>query len=263
MHSVLGLTEKKVPELGLNIAQRGTIYHRILEDVYQLAGTNSDLEGIFALLADCAERFFLDAPTTIGFRESPLWIVEKAQILEIPHKTIEKLEKFRADWTPVYFEQKFGIAGKPALSLDLGSEKIFIRGAIDRVDRNSSGEIRVIDYKSGGSNLSKSDLKNGNRLQISIYAKAAQNALHLGTTTEGFYWVINSAKPSSIKLSKAKHEDLTGPQAAYVYLLESLERTVPGVRAGEFPPKVPKGGCPSYCPAASWCWRYQPGFRVR
>jgi hypothetical protein len=31
---------------------------------------------------------------------------------------------------------------------------------------------------------------------------------------------------------------------------------VKAIRAGKFSPRVPNGGCPSYCPAAVWCWRY-------
>ncbi len=33
-------------------------------------------------------------------------------------------------------------------------------------------------------------------------------------------------------------------------------RYVEAIRAGKFEPRVPPGGCPSYCPATAWCWRF-------
>jgi RecB family exonuclease len=126
------------------------------------------------------------------------------------------------------------------------------------LDQNSSGEIRVVDYKTGSSHLEPKDLKTGTRLQLPLYALAAQKTLMLGSVTEGFYWKIQGAEASTLKLSKFKTEQGEGVEDAIRVAVEHLERILAGVRAAEFPPIPPKGGCPSYCPAAIWCWRYQP-----
>jgi RecB family exonuclease len=163
-------------------------------------------------------------------------------------------------WTPIRFEEKFGISNAPALVLDLGTEEVRLRGLIDRVDRNEFGGLRIIDYKTGGANLSNKDLIGGRRLQMPIYALAAQHALRLGTVEEGFYWQIRAAKPSYFKLSKFKNNQQKGPQAAYTIALDHIRRMLGGVRSGSFLPIPPGDGCPSYCPAVQWCWRYQPGY---
>ena len=256
----LGLEPKEPPELGLDAAQVGTILHAILEQVYQKADSTTDLESLLAILADTAASVFADAPRGLGFRPSQLWEVEQAQFIDMLHKTIEALYAESQGWTPIRFEAKFGIYNTPALELDLGDEFVRLRGVIDRVDQRDDGLLRVIDYKTGGSHLSASDLLSGRRLQLPIYALAAQEALGLGTVGEGFYWQIRAAKASTFKLSRFKTVGLQGPEAAYAVALDHINNNLDGIRSGQFPPIPPKGGCPGYCPAVQWCWRYQAGF---
>lgn len=260
VNHVLDLKERSVPELGLSVAQKGSIYHEILELVYRNAGKNADVKVLLAFLEDYAASVYRISPRKQGFRESPLWEVEKTEMTGKLRDTITALEEKREDWNPIQLEAKFGKT--QPLAIDIGTERVLIRGTIDRVDKNSGENIRVIDYKSGSGNLSKSDLISGRRLQITIYAQAAQQALGFGNVTDGFYWVIGGKQNPFLPLSRFKHEDQEGPDAAYEVLQAHLERIIRGVRAGEFPPKPPKGGCPSYCPAAGWCWRYQPGFKA-
>ncbi|HKJ39972.1 MAG TPA: hypothetical protein VJ972_14440, partial [Anaerolineales bacterium] len=79
----------------------------------------------------------------------------------------------------------------------------------------------------------------------------------LGNPVAGMYWAINKAAASSLKLESFKSETGTGVEAAFETVRDHLLRIVTGVRSGEFPPIPPKGGCPEYCPATQWCWRYQ------
>ena len=180
--------------------------------------------------------------------------------METLRTTVEALDNASKGWTPAEFEKKFGIDGEPPLEVNLGDEIIRLRGIIDRVDRNEHGQLRVIDYKTGGRHLTPKDLQRGTRLQLPIYALAAQDALKLGIVEEGLYWKIKDAEAGSLKLSKFSSDDSEGVDAAIKVANEHLRRIVSGIRAGQFPPIPPKGGCPSYCPAISWCWRYEPGF---
>ena len=260
--NVLKLTAKTLPELGMDAIQLGSMLHRILERVYRDAPPGSDTQYLLDKLEEVTASVFQKAPFIYGFRPSPLWEVEKGQWVEKLQQTIQVLEDESEGWTPVSLEQKFGIGGTSALALNLGSETIWLHGFIDRVDKNMRGEIRVIDYKTGGANLDKAGLESGRRLQLPIYAMAAQDALQLGEVVEGFYWKIGAAAASSLKLSKYKSDDDKGPEAAYRTAIAQIQRILEGIRSGEFPPIPPKGGCPSYCPAAQWCWRYEAGFSI-
>lgn len=259
INSTLKLVAKTIPEPGLNAAVMGSIYHRILELVYAKAIEENVLP--LDVLDEVAAYVLQNSPQEFNFRPSPLWEVEKVQYLEKLRKSLMALEEERKDWHPVGLEKKFGIKDISGLELQIGGEVIRLHGLIDRIDINTKHEVRVIDYKTGGSHLEKSDLKTGNRLQLPIYALAAQETLQLGQVVEGFYWKINEAKPSSFKLSSFKSEDIEGPEAAYNVAIDHITNNVFGIRSGEFQPKPPKGGCPEYCPATQWCWRYQAGYK--
>jgi hypothetical protein len=131
---------------------------------------------------------------------------------------------------------------------------IKIRGYIDRVDRAPDGSLRVIDYKAGSSRISARELEEGTRLQLPLYALAAQEALDLGPVADGFYWHIGSASPSYLRLERYEGGVEGAAEAAMGY----VRAYVVAVRAGRFAPTPPSGGCPDHCPAVGFCWRYVP-----
>jgi ATP-dependent helicase/nuclease subunit B len=258
--NALGLEARVLPEPGMEVTQLGSLLHEILELVYQQAADPGDLDSVLTVLPEVAAQSFESAPEKYGFSPSAAWDFEQANFLSILSETIIALHKASQGWTPSAYEAKFGIQGQPVLEIDLGEETLRLRGVIDRLDKNERGEIRVMDYKTGGSHLSGDDLLRGTRLQLPIYALAARDALGLGDVSEGFYWEIKGAKAGSLKLSRFKTRQSEGVDEAIRVAVEHLRRIVYGIRSGTFPPVPPKGGCPSYCPAAQWCWRYQPGF---
>ena len=253
----LDLEKVEPPFLGLDVTQIGSILHKILEETYKAAASPADVDSVLAELPEVARHIFETAPQEYGFRPSELWELEQEQFLTQLENTIRSLGDVSAGWRPFAYEAMFGIQDFPPLEIPIGDEKILVRGLIDRVDKNENGELQVVDYKTGSSHLAQDDLKNGRRLQLPLYALAARDALKLGDPVDGMYWKILAADAGSLKLKKFKAESSTGVQAAFDVLRDHLLRIVTGVRSGEFPPIPPKGGCPEYCPAAQWCWRYQ------
>jgi len=259
VNAMLKLEPKESPELGLDVRQRGSVYHRVLEVIY----TRVKQEGVppLDILDEVAEEVFGSAPSEYDFRPSALWEVEKTELLDDLRNTLVKLEDSSREWEPIGFEQKFGIKGTPPLVLDIDGDAMLIHGVIDRLDKNPEGSLRVIDYKSGSSHLSPIDLLNGSRLQLPIYAQAAQEALGLGEVEEGFYWSVRDGKASAVKLSSFEYEGMKGPEAAYQAVNEHIRDVLEGSKAGNFAPKAPKDGCPDFCPAISWCWRYEAVYK--
>jgi len=256
--AALNLEIIKPPEPGLDAAQVGRLYHRILELVYSESTNNTNpLE----ILDEVASRVFKGAPEEFEFRPSALWEVEKSQHLQKLRRSLEALENERDDWKPIEFEKKFGSKDAPHLEIMLNGKSIHLHGVIDRVDKNLNDQIRVIDYKTGSSHLGKPDLQKGLRLQLPIYGMAAQDALQLGEVVDGFYWKINDACASSLQLSNFESEHGKGIEAAYQVAKEHIYDYVTKIQKGSFMPKAPKDGCPDYCPASQWCWRYQAGYK--
>ena len=255
----IGLRPREEPAEGLNAAQLGTIYHDLLERVYEHVPpddrTNAD--ALMAALDEVADPLLDRAPDRLGFRPTAWWRRTRDGIKAKTRSTLQALcEPDVVDgYTPIAHERSFGRAGAPPLVMEDGDDRIRIRGVIDRVDRAPDGRLRIVDYKTAGpSAFAARSLVSGDKLQIALYALAARDALNLGQPTEGFYWHVQKAEASPLKLSRAEG----GVQGALHIASQHTWSAVRGVRDGRFAPTPPKGGCPTYCAAASFCWRYAP-----
>ena len=231
-------------EEGFDVRMLGSMLHKILEDVYS---------GVELTMA--AGKVFASAPEEYGFRPTALWTQQQAELLRALEKTIDELNKVSQGYTPKKMEARFGM-GEPSLVLQTSAGEVRLHGYIDRLDAAPDGSLRVIDYKAGSAAISASHLKEGRRLQLPIYALAARDALGLGDVSSGFYWHIQKAEASSLKLEKFEG----GVNGAFETAIAHIGRHVTGIRAGHFEPKAPEEGCPSYCPAVNFCWRYKKGF---
>jgi ATP-dependent helicase/nuclease subunit B len=256
----LELEPRRPPQPGYDVRALGTMLHRILEEVYRRAHDPADRDELLSLLPAVADEVFAAAPTEYGFRPTPLWVHQQQELERILADTLIALADLSAGYTHVRLEQAFGFDGQPPLVL-IGKEgkegeegEIRLHGFIDRVDVDAEGNLRVVDYKAGGTPITARDLAEGRRLQLAIYALAARDALKLGPVVSSFYWHIGKAAPSSLKLEKFEGGLGTALETAVTYVRDY----VAAIRAGQFIPQPPAGGCPSYCPATAFCWQYAP-----
>lgn len=256
------LEPREPPQVGLDPLQLGNMLHAILEKAYREAEDRGDLESVLTSLRAVARTEFAAAPQRYGFRPSAIWDVEQAYLLDRLIETVRGLAALGGGWVPTALERSFGRDENPPLELSIDGRPVLLRGVIDRVDTNQNGQVRVLDYKTGSSHLAPQDLIDGQRLQLPLYALAARDALELGEPVEGLYWAILAGRAGSLRLSRFNREaeDATyrGPAGAAQVALQHVGRILAGVRGGSFPPQPPHGGCPSYCPAAAWCWRFAP-----
>jgi ATP-dependent helicase/DNAse subunit B len=249
----LELEPRTPAEEGYDVRILGSMLHKILEETYRQAGNPTSLEECLELLPEVAAQVFASAPREYGFRPSALWDMQQQELLGILHETLIALDEASRGFTPRYFEERFGM-GKPSLVLDTEIGEVRLHGYIDRVDQGTDGRLRVVDYKAGGSPISPQNLRDGRRLQLPIYALAASQALGLGEVCGGFYWHIGRAESSSLKLENYEG----GIEEAYRTAIRHIGAHVGNIRRGKFQPEPPSDGCPRYCPASAFCWRYKP-----
>lgn len=253
----LNIKEQTIPELGLQSWQIGSILHTILEKVYKRAENPAEIDSVLAVLDTVAEEEFQAALELYHFEKDILWEQQQREWVKNLAVAIQELEA--EDWIPLAQEQKFGLEDQASLKIQLSNGRILqLHGVIDRVDINEQGQIRVIDYKTGSGHLAKDDLINGTRLQLPLYALAARDALNFGQPAEGFYWALMAQKKSALQLSRFEFDDFIGVEGAFQVLTQHLENAMDGITRADFHPKRPLGGCPDYCSARLWCWRYNP-----
>ena len=257
--SVLELEPKLEPQAGLNARQLGTIYHRILELVYQDSSVQdvADVEQVLAALPRAAKSVLDDAPRTEGFRETAWWAQTREEIEDNVRRSLQALAENCAakGFKPVGFERRFFDPDEVLVSVDEHSFRL--HGVIDRVDQMPDGRVRIIDYKTAGpGEYTNRALDDGKKIQLPLYALAAR-ALGLGDPYDGFYWHVRHAKASSFSLRG--YEEKSGQDPLKVAALKAWD-VVRGVQEGQFQPRRSADGCPEYCPAASFCWKYQASF---
>lgn len=145
--------------------------------------------------------------------------------------------------TPIATEMPFGMVGAatPPVTVVLpDGRSIVVRGAIDRVDRTSSGGLVVIDYKTGSQRgydgLSADDpTPGGAHLQLVLYAVAARTIIgDPQSRARGTYWFVTDRGGFD-----AVGYDVDPAVEAAV--LGTVGRIVDGIAAGHFPlhPAVP------------------------
>ena len=259
---VLKLEPREPPQEGLDARQLGNIYHHIFEDLYREVGHNPSLDRLQAALPVIADRVLDRAPRKEGFRRTAWWEQTREEIKQNISRSLQVLEEIDPSYSFYAAEKTFGISGKDGPVLILrgqGSDRLKLRGFIDRVDRDAEGRIRIVDYKTSAPyDFHNQAVRDGKKLQLPLYALAAQQALGLGTVRDGFYFHVRHAQQSRFQMRSYYDEGDRGPSAAMNRAVGEAWKAVRQIRDGQFVPHVPDNNCPDYCPAAAFCWHYSP-----
>jgi ATP-dependent helicase/DNAse subunit B len=268
---LLKLSERKEPEIDMDVLQRGSVLHAILEEVYKtireqnLSITPQNTEEAHALLDDIGARVLKTAPHDFGFRPTALWEQEKANILQKLHQLIEEdfnpekdtiAKKLGIDGTrtPYRLEASFGFDNHP-LWLDLGDDvgEIRLRGKIDRMDTIGDAVV-VMDYKSGSSEIKPQEIADGRNYQMLIYLQAARQIAKGYRVAGGFFWHLANASPKGFIHADDNEEILT---SGMTHLTHQISASREGNFAIEPNKPQPNGLCSRYCEFGKLCRHYR------
>src|SRR5229473_1902640 len=153
-HKLLGVEREEPGEDDLAARERGSLLHRCLDSFFRrldeegrlpLRGDAAELQTLTEVAAEEMEAFA--AEEHVGRRA--LWELRRGELLRTLQDIVESETSERG--RPTEFERRFGYADSwEALRIPdpTGTEIAFVRGAIDRIDRDDGGALLVIDYKS-------------------------------------------------------------------------------------------------------------------
>ncbi|MDF5753801.1 RecB family exonuclease [Spongiactinospora sp. TRM90649] len=131
----------QLPERPSPAAVRGTVVHAVLERLYDLPAPERTVRAALDLLEPQWQRLLEREPECAGMfadeREQATWLAQARDMLE-RYFTLEDPSRLEPAERELYVEAV----------LDNG---LMLRGYIDRLDVAPTGEVRVVDYKTGTS----------------------------------------------------------------------------------------------------------------
>jgi putative RecB family exonuclease len=135
-------TIDKLPEEPPPAAVRGTVVHKVLEDLFDLPAAQRTPDRAAALLAPAWESLLEEEPSLAGMfgpedDELGPWLVSCRDTLQ-RYFTLEDPRRLEPAERELYVET-------------LLDSKLLLRGFVDRLDVAPTGQVRVVDYKSGRS----------------------------------------------------------------------------------------------------------------
>lgn len=172
-----GLNAKRLRPADLDVLQRGTIVHYVLEKMIGRYGADLKLTDEAARRVD-VHRFVGDyIRQAMGGEEglSPRLTYMLGRVESLLTDLLGRMaEEFAAgDFVPAACELVIGEEGEiPPLTVGLDEGDLSISGAVDRVDVwNQAGRqyIRVVDYKTGSRVFGLPDVLGGLNLQMLLY----------------------------------------------------------------------------------------------
>lgn len=143
--------------------------HRALEQFFQEPDFRATLERPAEFATELEARFLWEilglAPELEWDRVTRIELLERVRALAPQIARLEaELVRIVGPTTPLAFEQAFEIEW----------HGIKLKGMIDRVDRLESGEVLVLDYKTGEVDFSPNQILRGEHFQALLYLVAAE-----------------------------------------------------------------------------------------
>jgi putative RecB family exonuclease len=131
--SILNLPE----EISLD-AERGKLVHTVLEDLFEAPHLERNHELAVSLLPSSWQRQLAEKPELEKLVTNQQEWMDRATSLLQTYFTLEDPSTFDATYRELHLEKDF-------------TEQIYLHGYVDRLDIAPTGEVRIVDYKTGKS----------------------------------------------------------------------------------------------------------------
>ena len=126
----------KLPEPPSLDAERGTLVHTVLHDLFESASFDRTPEKAIDLLPSRWRAQMAEKPALLDMVPNEKEWLDRAASLVSTYFTLENPQAFEATHRELHLENDF-------------SENVYLHGYVDRLDVAPTGEVRIVDYKTG------------------------------------------------------------------------------------------------------------------
>ena len=205
-------------------AERGTLIHTILEDLFDLPAEERNHQSATAMASSRWKDQIEAKPELANLVLNEKEWLDRVEALLKNYFLLEKPELFEATHREMHLEQ------------DLTTE-VYLHGYVDRIDVAPTGEVRIVDYKSGKS--PKPGWEEKALFQLRVYAL--------------LYWRLHGVIPTLLVLhylgdartvkNSPKESELISTEKK---LLAIANEIIEAIEKDHFPPKASR--------LCDWCF---------
>lgn len=272
LRQALRLQENDDPGDDIAVTRRGQAFHRALSRLHRSLKEEGISRPTEAVAQRVREAIALAVAEDMGLAPSPaarkLWEIEGQRLEKLVERYPGQWQKFLDPWLergtpprPEYFEVSFGLPlgdgqpPAPPLIIRVDDIEVRISGRIDRLDITEHGEVTgfwIIDYKTGRTDYTKAELTEFRRVQLTLYALAAEEVVLAGRTARPLglvYWQVGK-KGTKTVLPEKPPRWLDEPQhwpELRERLRQQIATVVQRLRGGDF------SVAPQYSKACEHC----------
>ena len=186
----------KLPEPPSIDAERGTLVHTVLHDLFESPAELRNLDTAIEILPSRWQAQLAAKPDLAPLISNEKEWIDRANALLATYFKLEKPETFEPSFRELHLE------------FDLNSD-LYLHGYVDRLDVAPTGEVRIVDYKTG--KAPRAGWEEKSLFQLRVYAL--------------LYWKNNGVLPRLLQLiylgdGKVIKSNPTIPE------LESTEKTL-------------------------------------
>jgi len=128
----------QLPEPPSIDAERGKLIHAVLEDLFELPAQSRTFESAIELLPQKWSAQLERTPELAALVLDEKEWFDRAQSLLTNYFSLEKPATFESTYRELHLERDI-------------SDEIYLHGYVDRLDIAPTGEVRIVDYKTGKS----------------------------------------------------------------------------------------------------------------
>jgi ATP-dependent helicase/DNAse subunit B len=278
---VLGLEPLEEPSEEVEGTERGLAFHRALSRLHTRLnelGIDQPAEAVEGHLMERLDEAVNECAVRASPASEVLWRLEGQRLRRVARRYRPHWARFIEPWLPrgvrprpYLFEVGFGLPGQegetPAgpLVINLDGLEVRVSGRIDRVDvaelPDETLGFWIIDYKTGrSSHYTGGDLKEFRRLQLTLYALAAEQVLLADRRARPLglaYWLVTDSGPKVALPAYPRHLAWFEETGAWRKVREQLQRwvvtLVVNIRQGQFPLKPRSEHCTQSCDFGQVC----------